>query len=105
MSRVSKVVVTTADTKEVIEYPGSDTEQVWEVAIFVDCVDKNGHSYAASYRHRPSTSIYVRRQTLIDAGILPAVHGDEPPAVAPTEENAEQLLLKLLALVGVNPSE
>mgnify|MGYP006054188537 CR=1 FL=1 len=103
MSIQQKIIVTTADTKERIEFPGDKKwGDVWQLEICVRSIDANGCVNST----RPSPHIiHVTRQTIVDAGLIPPVKGDDAPPVARTEENAEELLLKLLALVGIEPQE
>lgn len=102
MSITQKIIVKTADTNETVEYPnGPECGAYWQVGIVVKSIDQYGSLGSSS----SPKFIHVTRQTLVDVGLLPVCDGDASPPVARTEENAEQLILKLLALVGVNPSE
>lgn len=103
MSIKQKIIVNTADTKETIEFPGEKKwGDVWQLEIGVRSIDANGG--VSSTRPIPHI-LHVTRQTIIDAGLIPQAKGDDAPPVARTEENAEELLLKLLALVGIEPQE
>ena len=101
MSRVSVVRITTADTKKTYEFDGKkDNLQLWEVSLQIRCVDDWGRSSSGS-RHTEG-QVYLERQTLVNAGLLPVAAQDKEPT--PEEKRTvEDLILELLEHVGVFP--
>jgi len=102
MSLTQKIIVKTADTNETVEYPdGPGWGEYWQVGFVIKSIDQYGNPGLSG----SPKFIHVTRQTLVNCGLLPASGDDAPPPVAVTKENAEALLLNLLALVGVHPNE
>ena len=95
------VRITTADTKETHEFPGKDLPDLWAVGIMINSLDGRGHHTAGrSIIH----TVYVERQTLVNAGLRPVCAEDKKPTPE-DEETAEDLILRLLEMVDVYPTE
>lgn len=101
-SKVSKIFITTSDTKKTYEYPSKkDSPQLWEVKMEIHCVDNYGNSFSSCSR---VDNIFLERETLEQHGLLPGnIKKDTAPNTpSPT---VEDLILRLLELVGVYPVE
>lgn len=99
--RQSIVRITTHDTKKTYEY-GADVDdagrpQVWEATLKLKCVDVNGRTD----QYGKSATVYLERSTLERHKLVPQPK-DAKPQPEPTE-TPEDLLLRLLEVVGVYP--
>ena len=97
--------ITTADTKKTYEYPpkeGVKNPTLNEVLLTYDFVDESGRSSPSNRCTYNSTSIFLERESLERAGILPIAYESE---VAEVTETAEDLILRLLEMVDVHPNE
>ncbi len=95
--------ITTADTKKtyVMDKKYGINPQLWEASISIKHVSDNG--YTDSYISR-TESIYLERETLEKAGLLPfTVDRDQPKPE--TVETAEDLIIRLLNHVGFYPTQ
>ncbi len=93
--------ITTADTKETHEFPGKDLPQLWEVGLSIECVDGKGKAFTST--RSIAATVYVERQTLVNAGLLP-VCGKSKEPTPETKETAEDLIIRLLEMVDVHPA-
>ena len=106
MGRETKIFITTVDGKT-ITYPQKEgsKQQVWEATLRISLVDSNtGYAKDTRIYGPAEVTVFVTRETLEEAGLLPRQRGafneSEPPS-----ETAEDLLLRLLEHVGVYPQE
>lgn len=93
--------ITTADTEKTYELPGENVPQLWEAELAIRAVEEDGEINRPS---SPEVIIYIERQTLVNAGLLPEVKDDVKPT-EDTKETPEGLLLRLLEHVGIYPQE
>jgi hypothetical protein len=101
--------ITTADTKKTYEFPDEEAKnpEIVEIKLFLGFAkEDSGYVRTSSYSYPeyPKAIIYVERQTLENAGILPlGDYASQSEKEEPTE-TPEDLILRLLEMVGVNPS-
>lgn len=95
--------ITTADTKKtyVMDRNSDNNPQLWEASISLKCLDKAGD--IDNYRNK-TANIYLERETLERAGLLPQAIYKDKPNVEPAE-TAEDLIIRLLNHVGFYPTE
>ena len=97
----SIVRITTADTKKTYEFPHKANPQLWEVKLSMVSVTFNGSSYAHMSAEK---IIYLERETLENAGLLPNNKYESVTSKEP-EETAEDLIIRLLEHVGYYPCQ
>ena len=98
------VRITTYDTKKTFEFPakeGVENPQLWEVELRTGGV---GHDGRTRYGLSKETSIFVERHTLEDHGLTGKIIDKKGKEVIPPK-TPEDLILELLEIVGVYPTE
>lgn len=112
--RKQYVEITTADTGKTYRYDHNNPveTQLWEVTLNISCVDsKTGRSwYVADVvspisRAHPPVTIYLERETLENAGLLPVRSASKNDQDEEPTETAEDLLIRLLEHLGYYPTE
>jgi len=99
------IIIKTVDTEKEYTFElgktGKENPQLWKVEINIACVDSHGNSCIGSQGTKGS--VYVERETLEDAGLIPRIitKEDEPKK----EVLVEDLILGLLEYVGVYPEK
>ncbi|MDF1551963.1 MAG: hypothetical protein P1P84_02820 [Deferrisomatales bacterium] len=100
--RQSVIRITTHDTKEVFEYPG-ENPRLWDVQIKIARVNHQGQSNTDDRFTIPSAKVFLTEGTMRKFGLVP--QQTKVKEVPHTQSTAEDLLLELLSLVGVYPTE
>jgi len=103
MSKERVVRIKTHDTEKVYEFPG-ENPILWEVTLGIRDVCVRSGEPRAKYDTKKVT-IYLERETLEDAGLLPFAYESKREDPVDPIETPEDLLLRLLDLVGVYPVE
>jgi hypothetical protein len=107
MSETNIRRITTDDTKKTYEFvnqkPTGDFPQLWRMEVSVSAFEKSGQYVNRGYPI-PSRILIVERQTLVDRGLIPPHTTDTKPPENPPE-TLEDLILRLLDMVGVRPNE
>ena len=101
--RENIVRITTHDTKQTYEYPREKGKEdpVWEVTLQTGFV--NSYSGQTQYLSKIK-SVFLTQDTLISHGLVGQVR-DKDNNVIVSPKTPEDLLLELLEIVGVYPTE
>ena len=97
--------IKTHDTKKTYEFPAKDGEKnphLWEVEMRIASVDGHGNAYF-KFSSIAQERIYIERSTLTEHGLIKDFN-DKKVEVPPTK-TPEDLILELLEIVGVYPTE
>jgi cytochrome oxidase assembly protein ShyY1 len=107
MNEVNIKRITTDDTKKTYEFvnqkPTGDFPQLWRMEVYISALEKSGQ-YIPRTVTTPFRVLIVERQTLVDRGFLPPSTSDDKPPEKPSE-TLEDLILRLLDMVGVRPND
>lgn len=102
MSKKTIVEIQIHGTNEVIRFDGErQPDQVWEVGLFIKAVDSNGN--VPTYPNTYAPTIYLKRQTLEEAGLLPFSGPAKKESVP--EKTSADLIIELLGTLGFYPTE
>jgi hypothetical protein len=105
MSKQHLVRIVTHDTKKTYEFPSKEKKpQIWEVTLHLKCVDNSTGNVPSSHGTYPSATVYLERSSLEAAGLM-SVPRPTHDAIPEPQRRAEDLIMELLELVGVYPSE
>lgn len=99
------VEITTYDTKKTYHFSAdgkAKNPQLWEVKLQIGTVGSQGHT---KYGLSGNDSIYLERQTLEDAGLIPLDPSKTIKDTGAEVRTPEDLILELLEIVGVYPQE
>ena len=102
--RENIVRITTHDTKQTYEYPrkkGKEDPQLWEVTLQAGFVNNN--SGQTQYLSKVK-SVFLTQDTLMSHGLVGQVR-DKDNNVIVSPKTPEDLILELLEIVGVYPTE
>lgn len=103
--RENIVRITTHDTKKTYEFPSGKTKNIpnlWEVEMKISAVDWLGRS---DFNYRYTTKrICLERETLLSHGLTGEIKDKEGKVIEPPK-TPEDLILELLEIVGVYPTE
>ena len=106
MAKKSIIRITTYDTNKTYDFfrgEKNNNPPIWEVGLFVKAVDCNGVTSDNGNRW-PRKTIYLERNVLENAGLVPSVRVKDGPKKEP-QKTSEELILALLEYVGVYPLE
>lgn len=95
------ISITTDDTKKKYPIPlPKGAPQIWALEAYIRGFNPTTANLEGSFG---SVIVHVERQTLVDAGWIPATQGDAPPPKQ--KPTLHDLLIRILEEVGVYPSE
>lgn len=98
--------ITTVDTKETFQYPRTDNKQqpVYEVSVYFKLVSNStGHAEVVGTYSQPGAIFYITRDTLKKIGHFKPGENEVVKNDLP-DETIEDLILRLLEMVGVYPN-
>ena len=75
--------------------------QIWQLEVSIKSVESNGYASRVGDSH----FFCVERQTLVNFGMLPVAKDDQPQPPETKEKSVEELLVELLARLGLYPAE
>lgn len=103
----SYVEVTTYDTGKTYRFPAKESvknPQLWEVDLSIATVNPQGHSpQPRAERWRAQQPIYLERNSLVKAGLLPKRDTDKPEKGTVQARTPEDLIYELLEMLGFYP--
>ena len=104
MNREEIVRITTSDTKKTYEYPSTGNPQLFEISMRIRPIHASGAATKSFQYEHIHHGMYVELETLLAAGMTSYARKpkeSDPPAT----ETPEDLILRLLEVVGVYPQE
>ena len=98
------VRITTYDTEKTYEFPSEDNPRLFEVSMRIRPIHAGGNATGSYQYEHINHGMYIELETLLAAGMKPYERKpkeNDPPAT----ETPEDLMLRLLEIVGVYPQE